>query len=611
MHPNTIPLLAPLRGVREDDPRPAIIAADGVRTYGDLRRRVTRYSEVLGCLGLRPYEAVAIGVEYGPDAVAAILATLEVGAAFVWLDGGQPAARNQNVARGCGARYLMTDSGQGGRRLVADLAQLNLGQLRIGDDSTAFVERVSRARGEATLPADTATVVYTSGSTGTPKGIVLTRSGIDQFTEWYAGQVGLSPDARQFQWAQFTYDAASVEIFSTMRSGATLVMPPPEVKSDVRAVVEWILRHDVTHMVTAPSLYRALIDAADGTGTAVLDKVRALTVSGEELRPALVAKMRAAFPRADIYNMYGQTENIAATFHLVTPEDEHSPAVPVGRPLPGREVVLRTADGDDVTDGELGEVWVRSRFLTPGYLNEPELTDAAFFPDPCGEPGVRIYRTGDLAGLLPNGELVFHRRVDHQIQLHGVRVELGEIEAALLDVADIVNAAVVPREIDEGRSQLVAYLQRGAGAAMSPEQIKAALARRLPRNMVPARFVVLDEMPLTTFGKIDRRRLPAVESDAGAPGAGASGGADAAAGSATERRLALIWSQILSVRPPGREADFFALGGDSLTVPRVRDAVLAGFGVRVPLSAFYECPRLDQLAERVDMLRPQATVGTP
>lgn len=603
MHSNTTHVLTPLREFREDDTRPAIIAADGVCTYGDLHRRVTQYAEVLACLGLRPHDAVAISIEHGPDAVAAIFATLEVGAAFVWLDAGQPAARNQNVVRDCAARYLMTDSSQGGRRLVAELAGLNLGLLRIGDSSTAFIERVSRDRGTTTLPADTATVVYTSGSTGTPKGIVLTRSNIDQLTEWYAGQVGLSPAARQFQWAQFTYDAACVEIFSAVRSGATLVMPPPEVKSDVRAVVEWIRREEVTHLVTAPSLYRALTDALDSTGAGPLDQVRVLTVSGEELRPSLVTKMRTAFPRADIYNMYGQTENILATFHLVTPDDEHAPTVPVGRALPGREVLLRTAGGDEVAEGEVGEVWVRSRFLAPGYLNNPESTGAAFFPDPHCEPGFRIYRTGDLASRQPGGDLVFHRRMDNQVKVHGVRVELGEIEAALLDVVDVVHAGVVLREVDEGRSQLVGYVQLSAGAAVSPDQLKAALAQRLPRTMVPARFVVLDEMPLTTFGKIDRRRLPAVTSD--------SGEAGTAFGSATERRLALIWSRILAARPQGQEADFFALGGDSLTVPRVREAVLTSFGVDVPLSAFYECPRLHQLAARVDELVPQASADSP
>ncbi len=603
MHANTTRVLTHLREFREDDTRPAIITADGVCTYGDLRRRVTQYAEVLACLGLRPHDAVAISIEHGPDAVAAIFATLEVGAAFVWLDAGQPAARNQNVVRECAARYLMTDSGQRGKRLVAELAGLNLGLLRIGDSSTAFIERVSRDRGPTTLPADTATVVYTSGSTGTPKGIVLTRTTIDQLTEWYAGQVGLSPRARQFQWAQFTYDAACVEIFSAVRGGATLVMPPPEVKSDVRAVVEWLRREEVTHLVTAPSLYRALTDALDSTGAAALDRVRVLTVSGEELRPSLVTKMRAAFPRADIYNMYGQTENILATFHLVTPDDEHAPAVPVGRALPGREVVLRTAGGDEVAEGEVGEVWVRSRFLAPGYLNDPESTAAAFFPDPHGEPGFRMYRTGDLASRRPGGDLVFHRRTDNQVKVHGVRVELGEIEAALLDVVDVVHAGVVVREVGEGRSQLVGYVQLSAGAAVSPDRLKAALAQRLPRNMVPARFVVLDEMPLTTFGKIDRRRLPAVTPD--------SGEAGTAVGSATERRLALIWSRILAVQPQGQEADFFALGGDSLTVPRVREAVLAGFGVDVPLNAFYECPKLHQLATRVDELVPHASADSP
>ncbi|MFE4621572.1 non-ribosomal peptide synthetase [Streptomyces mirabilis] len=605
MQSNSASALAHLSGIREDDDRMAIIAADGVHTYGDLRRRVTRYSDVLASVGLRPGDAVVISVEHGPDAVAAMFATLEAGAAFVWLNSDQPAARNRIVVRDCGARYLLADSSQGGKQLVADLAELNLGLLRTGESSEIFIERISRDRGPATLPTNTTTVVYTSGSTGTPKGIVLTSGNIDQLTEWYADEAGLGPGAKQLQLAQFTYDAACVEIFSAIRSGATLVMPPPEVKSDVREVVEWARRHGVTHMASAPSIYRALVDALDSASGAALDQVRALTVSGEELRPALVVKMRAAFPRADIYNMYGQTENILATCHRVTADDEKASTVPVGRALPGGEVVLRDDNGDKVADGELGEVWVRSRFLAPGYLNNPELTDAVFFPDPQGEPGVRIYRTGDLARRTADGELVFHRRMDHQVKIRGVRVELGEIEAALLNVPGVVHAGVIAREVDEGRHQLVAYVQAGVGAEVSSDRLRTTLAQRLPKNMVPSRVVMLDRMPLTASGKIDRKQLPDVtpESAGSAPG-------DAAVGGATAQQLALIWSQVLAVQPQAEDADFFALGGDSLSVPRVRDAIKAGFGVDLPLNSFYECPQLDQMAARIDSLVQQAPVDS-
>ncbi|MFC8194081.1 non-ribosomal peptide synthetase [Streptomyces sp. NPDC057298] len=603
MQPNTASALAHLSGIREDDDRTAIIAADGVYSYGDLRHRVTRYADVLASVGLRPGDAVVISVEYGPDAVAAMFATLEAGAAFVWLNSDQPAARNRIVVRDCGARYLLADSSQGGKQLVADLAELHLGLLRTGESSEIFIERISRDRGPAALPTDTTTVVYTSGSTGAPKGIVLTRANVDQLTEWYVDEVGLAPGAKQLQLAQFTYDAACVEIFSAIRSGATLVMPPPEVKSNVREVVEWARLHGVTHMASAPSIYRVLVDALNSGGGAALDQVRALTVSGEELRPALVSKMRAAFPQAAIYNMYGQTENILATCHLVTPEDEQAPAVPVGRALPGREILLRDDAGDEVDEGELGEVWVRSRFLAPGYLNNAELTDAAFFPDPQGEPGVRIYRTGDLARRTADGQLVFHRRMDHQVKIRGVRVELGEIEATMLNVPGIVHAGVVAREVGEGRSQLVAYVQAGVGAEVSPERLRGALAQQLPKNMVPSRIVVLDRMPLTASGKIDRKRLPDVTSGSADPGR-----SDAPVGGATAKRLARIWSQVLAVQPQAEDADFFALGGDSLSVPRVRDAIKADFGVDIPLGSFYECPQLDQMADRIDSLVLQEPV---
>ncbi|MFJ7085940.1 amino acid adenylation domain-containing protein [Streptomyces griseus] len=603
MHSNTAGALAQLRGIREDDDRTAVIAADGVHTYGELRRRVTQYSGLMAGVGLRPGDAVVISVEHGPDAIAAMFATLEAGAAFVWLNSAQPAARNRIAVRDCGARYLLADTTASGAQLVADLAELNLGLLRTGTSSEMYIERISRDRGPATLPTDAATVVYTSGSTGTPKGIVLTRANVDQLTEWYADRVGLGPGARQLQLAQFTYDAACVEIFSAIRAGAALVMPPPEVKSNVRLVVAWAHRHAVTHLASAPSIYRALADALNSAGGGPLDQVRALTVSGEELRPSLVTKMRAAFPKADIYNMYGQTENILATCHLVSAEDEQASKVPVGRALPGREILLRDGDGGEVADGEPGEVWVRSRFLAPGYLNHPELTDALFFPDPHGEPDVRIYRTGDLARRTPEGELVFHRRIDHQVKIRGVRVELGEIEAALLNLPGVVHAGVVAAELDEGRTQLVAYIEAGVDAKVSPDRIRAALAERLPRNMVPSRLVVVDRMPLTASGKIDRKILPELE---GGTAEAAEG--DAGVGGATARRLAALWSQVLTVEPQGPDADFFALGGDSLTVPRVRDAIKGHFGVDVPLDSFYEFPRLDQLAARIDALTEQAPV---
>ncbi|MET9588417.1 non-ribosomal peptide synthetase [Streptomyces sp. NPDC006539] len=587
--------------IRGDNQHPAICSAEGTLSYGQLRERIDQYAEVLTLTGAGPGKVVALSLEYGPDAVAALLATVETGAAFVWLDAEQPASRNRTVVTDSGARYLVTGIGDSGDRIVGDLAGTDLGVVRIAGAATAGIERLSRRRATVTVPEDTAMIVYTSGSTGTPKGILQRRGNIDHFAQWFSTEVGITPQAKVLQWAQLTYDAAYAEIFSALSAGAALVVPPKAARTDVRQVLEWIRRQEITHVQTAPSLYRALLDTLDREGEAVLNSVRGVTAAGEALPPHLAARLRAAFPRADIFNMYGPTECILATSHRVTAEDAHAHTVPIGCPLDGREVMLCHEDGTPVAEGDAGEIWVRSRYLVHGYLNRPEATVQAFLPDPLNEKEFRVYRTGDMARRRPDGALEFEGRIDDQVKIRGVRVELGEIEAALLRMNGIVHAAVVPVEDnDAGDRRLVAYVQPSVGSALAAATLRAELTSHLPYAMVPGQFVLLDEMPLTVSGKVDRRSLPALAPGGTAPGRPPQDAQIAA--DTTGRQLAEIWSQVLGVAADGGESDFFALGGDSLKVPQVRSAVTERFGVQVPVAAFYENPSLGQFAAYLDSL---------
>ncbi|WP_180985377.1 non-ribosomal peptide synthetase [Streptomyces sp. CB02959] len=599
--------------IRKDDERPAIISDGEILSYGRLRDRIDHYADVLAFTGAEAGTTVALSLERGPDAVAAMLATVETGAAFVWLDGAQPAARNRTVLADSGAVCLVTDAGGRGDGLVRDLAGPDLAVVQIDGTATAAVERLGRRRGPRAVPEDTAVIVYTSGSTGTPKGIVQRRVNIDEFTRWFSAEVGMTERSKVLQWAQFVYDASYVEIFSAIGTGATLVMPPPAVKADVHLVLDWIRRHGVTHIQTAPSLYRALFDALTATdGHATLDALRGITIAGEALSPALAQEARRVFPNADLFNMYGPAECILATYHRITENPGDSRTVPIGIPLPGREVLLCHEDGTLVPDGEIGEIRVRSRFLVHGYLHRPEETERAFLADPHGEPGFRVYRTGDLAARRPDGTLVFEGRIDDQVKIRGVRVELGEIEVAVAELPGVLHAAVVPVDGGTGDRQLCAYVQPREPGALSPAELRSALAARLPHAMVPARFVLIDAMPLTVSGKVDKRTLRATAQDPAT--ADRTPDARPAELSATQRKVAGIWSNVLGVAADSPEADFFALGGDSLNVPRVRRAVAETFGLDVPLAAFYEYPGIEQLARHLDELlaadRPAAVTGS-
>lgn len=590
--------------------RVAILSEDGPLSYGRLRERVDHFAHMLVFTGAEPGTTVAISVENGPDAVAAMLATVETGAAYVFLDRNQPAGRNRTVVNDSGARYIVVDTGPGGDRIVEDLAGLDLGVVRIDRASTASIERLSNRPGAKVVPDDTAVIVYTSGSTGTPKGIVQRRRNIGAFVEWFTGVVGIAAGSRVLQWAQFTYDAAYVEIFSAVHTGATLVMPPPGVKADVYQILDWLRQYEVTHIQTAPSLYRALTEARIATGGGPFEQARGITIAGEALRPVLLAKVREAFPRARIFNMYGPAESVLATYYDTADDRTQSGTIPIGRALPDHEVLLCDEDGNPVAPGEIGEVRVRSRFLVHGYLNRPELTRAVFLDDPQGEPGFRVYRTGDLARERPDGELVFEGRIDNQVKIRGVRVELGEIEAVLLTLPNVVHAAVVPETGDDDNLRLVAYIEPGGGGEVSVRNMREALLEQLPSNMVPAHFVLLDRMPMTVSGKIDRknlRPLPAEESVAAAPD-GATPGDRLPDG--TSRRLAAIWTKILGNTADGQDSDFFALGGDSLKVPQIRSAVADSFGVDVPVAAFYKYPELGRFAAYLDsLLEDQAVRG--
>ncbi|MEU1880016.1 non-ribosomal peptide synthetase [Streptosporangium sp. NPDC020072] len=555
---------------------PAVITESGTLTYRGLERRAAQYSAALVRAGLRPGDVLVITVPDGPDAVAALLAARRARTPFAWLTADQPLERQMAIVADSSPVAVLAPAG-------ADPFPTAL--VQVEGDEAAVVRRATGEARRTSVPQDTEYVVYTSGSTGTPKGIVQRTGNLDQLTRWLSTELDTRQGARMLQWARLAYDAAYVEIMTAVHGGAALVIPPGEVKGDPARIHRWIVEHEVTHLQTVPSLCRHLLDAA--AGSAPVGSVRTLSLFGESLHAELVLAARDAFPKAAVHNFYGPTECILATSQQV-PQDAVDP-IPLGRPIPGREILLTDEDGRPVPDGEIGEIRVRSGFLAHGYLNRPEETRQVFLPE-------QTYRTGDLARRTADGGLVFSGRIDDQVKIRGARVELGEIEAALYRDPAVAQAAVRTYGDSPETLRPAAYVQPRPDAVIDVAALHRRLTRSLPTYMIPAAYVVLDEMPLTSTGKIDRLRLPTPD----APDARDRGVEPVAFSTETERVLGEIWCQVIGCEQVGPDDDFFTVGGYSLLAPQVTAEVLERFEVGLPVRAVFDHPTLRELAARVD-----------
>ncbi|WUI03658.1 non-ribosomal peptide synthetase [Spirillospora sp. NBC_00431] len=603
--------------------RPAVLSVEGTLTYGGLSARAGRYREAMREAGLRSGDVVAMALPDGPDAIAALVAAFTAGTAFVWLDEDQPAARHQAILRDC--RPIGVIATRTGLSRSAEAAGAHIAVAVEGDTAQVAAAEVRADRPPAVAP-DTSCLIYTSGSTGKPKGIAQRSGNLMHFAHWLARSTGMDPGSRTLQWARLSYDASYLEILGVLRAGGALVVPPPLEKPDGTRVREWLTGHAVSHLFTVPTLIRRLLLAREEAADKPADHVRTVSLYGEPLHCSLVARVRAHFPAARVNNLYGPAESAVATFHRVP--DDCQGEVPIGTDIDGIETLLRDRDGEPVPDGEPGEVWLRSRYLAHGYLGRPEETRAAFLPveaafrqggEPTAAPSAtsgpagaddpagaeRIYRTGDLARRLPDGTLLFLGRRDDQVKIRGARVELAEIEAALFDDPEVAQAGVGVYTDESGTAHPVAYLEPRAGGEVEVATLHRRMVGTLPAYMVPAAYILIDRMPTTSTGKIDRRRLPdprpfmAAEKAPAASGRAAAAGPDAF-GTETERALAGIWARVLGIGAVGPDDDFFALKGHSLLAVRITAAVIEELGADIPVRAVFEYPTVSELAAYVD-----------
>jgi amino acid adenylation domain-containing protein len=577
-----------------DPERVAVTSEAGSLTCRALEAAADRLARRLRDLGVEPEVPVGICAERSLEMVVGLLAVLKAGGAYLPLDPDYPPDR---------LAYMLADS----RVPVVLVQERFLAALPPHDAMMVALDGVAAVGEETTTPFasgagpdNLAYVIYTSGSTGRPKGTMNSHRGIVNRLLWMQERYGLTAADRVLQKTPFSFDVSVWEFFWPLLTSARLVMARPGGHRDSAYLVATLQAEEITTLHFVPSMLQAFLE---DPGVERCTGVQRVLCSGEALPYELERRFFQRLPGVELHNLYGPTEAaVDVTSWACEPSGERS-AVPIGRPVANTGIHLVDPWLRPVPVGIAGELLIGGVQVGRGYLARPDLTAERFVPDPFAKvPGARLYRTGDLARFLPDGAVDYLGRIDHQVKVRGFRIEPGEIEAALICLPGVREAAVVAREDVTGDRRLVAYVVPTGGEtsatapALAIPELRRALAASLPEHMVPSAFVVLPALPLNPNGKLDRKALPkpdvAGQERAFMPPSGP-----------IEELLAGLWCEVLGVERVGVDDSFFDLGGHSLLVTRVISRLRRAFGVDLPMRALFEAPTVAALARRVEEAR--------
>ncbi len=597
----------------------AVRWATGALTFAELGQRAGRLAGRLADAGAGPESPVALMLSRSPDLVVATLAVVMAGAAYVPIPDQYPSSLRAKVIADTGTRLLIADATTpredlpaGPRVIRADDTVVNgspvdgtvpagAGPGSTGSDNTVATGRRRRrppvSRAATGHPDQLACILYTSGSTGEPKGVAITHGnvlGLADDQRWRGGS-----QTRVLLHSPYAFDAATYELWVPLLTGGqVLVAPPGEL--GVATLRRLITQLDITCMWLTAGLFRVIADEDPGS----LSGLREVWTGGDVVPPEAIRQVLAGQgPRPRIVNGYGPTETTTfATSYPIGPEDLAGGALPIGRPLDQARVYVLDGGLLLVPVGVVGEVYVGGGGVARGYAGRRGLTAGRFVADPFGVAGSRMYRTGDLARWRGDGQLEFAGRADDQVKLRGFRVEPGEVEAVLAGCPGVGQAVVVVREGGGGERQLGAYVVPAAGGVVDPEVVRGWVAGRLPGFMVPAWVSVLEALPLTANGKVDRAGLPAP--------AVRRGGGRVPQG-AEEVLLAGLFGELLGAERVGADDSFFELGGHSLLAVRLISRIKAALDVEVPITDVFTAPTIATLATKLSKRRSGDSSSPP
>lgn len=612
--------------VRESS-RTAIEAASHTFTYGDLDRQANRVANCLINNGIEPGSNIVLLVEDRISLISAMIGVFRAGCVFVPLDADSPRERLSKIIAELSPIAVLLDSVY--LELAAEICadhdtvkailtddaseisgdkRLKLGEHRLADASTETPAiNVS--------PDAPAYVYFTSGSTGEPKGIVGRMRSLANFIQWEISTLGLETGCRVSQLTSPTFDAFFRDVLVTLTAGGTICLPSKKTaEMETHDLIDWIDASEVELIHCVPSLFATILSG--NLNRELFQGLKHVLMSGEVLHVANVKGWRNIFgDRVQLVNLYGASEaTMIQLHHFVSEEDIERGYIPIGKPIAGVDILILDEDMQPCADGDEGEIFISSPFLTLGYLNNIEATSQSFVPHPLDPSiGHAVYKTGDIAERLEDGNLRFHGRRDRQVKLRGIRIELSAIESQLLRHPQVQSCTIVVHEAaqknliakqslqetnTDGSDQrrLVAYFVANGNA--SSKELRAHLEGELPSYMIPSQFMSLEKLPLTSSGKVDVRALPdpgamrpALENDFVPPS------------SELEIAIAEIWRELLSMDEIGIHDSFFELGGDSLTAMQTLNRFRRALGVRVTIAKLFELQTIEQLAKHVDQLR--------
>ncbi|TQN27790.1 non-ribosomal peptide synthase protein (TIGR01720 family)/amino acid adenylation domain-containing protein [Haloactinospora alba] len=570
-------LLAEQARARPD--APALVGAEGTVTFAELDERAARLAGYLRDQGVRRGDRVGVCMERGTDLATALAAVTRAGAAYLPLDPQYPGDRLSHMVADARPRLVIT-TGDAADGLAGEVPLLRLDHQR--DDTAA----ATPLRDTPTV-ADTAYVIYTSGSTGRPKGVLVPHRGLTALVHTQGERMGVGPGATLLQFASPSFDASIAELLVALLNGATAVLLPSDTLTG-RGLPETLREHAVTHVTLPPALL-------SGLDSDELGPVTDLLVAGEACSGELAGRFTA---QRRVYNAYGPTE----TTVCATMSDPLAGAAtpPLGAAVAGTRLYVLDPWLRPVDEGSAGELYIAGDGLAHGYWNRAGLTAGRFVADPFGQPGARMYRSGDVVRRAPGGRLEFLGRADDQVKIRGHRIEPGEVDAVLAELPEVEQAAVTVDGTGPNR-RLVCHVTAATDPPPTPDRLRDLAAGALPGYMRPAAFVVLDAMPVTANGKTDRAALPPVDWSA------QSGAGHVEPRTPTERDLAAIWRDVLDTGEVGVHDGFFRVGGDSVGVLRMLSRLADTFGVQLSARTVFDHPTVADLAAVVDARTPDAT----
>jgi amino acid adenylation domain-containing protein len=575
-------------------------------SYGELERNSNRIANYIQAAGFGKGAIIAVLVEDRIKLIEAIVGILKAGCAFAPLGVTEPDRRLRAMIELVNPRLYVLES-----RLLGKLPSFEdwPPALLLDDDFELDSERIDTRRfsrlsditDSAGLerqagPDDMCYIYFTSGSTGTPKAIAGRFKSLAHFAQWEISELGVTDQFKVTQLANPTFDAYLRDIFVPLCSGATICIPEDRsVALDPVRLADWLDQKEITLMHCVPAVFRLMAGAKLDPGR--MRSLKHIMMAGERLDPAEIKRWMDVFgERVQLINLYGATENTMAKFrHFITEADTRRRTIPIGKPIRGARAILVDEAGAVCDPGAIGEIYIRTPYLTLGYYNDPDLTRKVFAPNPFNsDPNDIVYKTGDYGRLLPDGNFELIGRKDQQVKIRGQRVELGEIEQALKRQPGVQDCAVRVWGDDPVNLRLAAYIARRPEVPSQAAELRSSLQAYLPDYMIPATFTFLDSLPLTSNGKVDRNALPPPDQSERQ-----SETEFIAPRNEIEEKLAEIWREALQIGQAGRVGindNFFHLGGHSLLATQVASRIRDVFQIDAPLRKVFEKPTIAELA---------------